>query len=239
LDGAEPVDGDASILQFRKTFMDKITGLKTQKAKSTSDEANQLIQFWMTGIGDSGDLEDYMYFRATITGLSDAFSPSWNPVEYVGRPSSAAVYQSTTRALSFGFKVYASMQAEMAGMWNKLNKLASYCYPKFVGADSDRMQGPMMTMTIGDLYVDLKGYMTSLSYSFPDDLYWDIDQTSATLLPDNSQYQLPRSVDVQVSFTPINHQLEDRANQLNLYGPAIDIAKPLIAQGDRIKYLDD
>jgi len=240
LDGAEEVDGDETLLSFRKAlFMDKINGLKTQKAKSTADEGNQLIAFYLTGIGDSGDLENYMYFRATITGISDNFSPNWNPVEYIGRPSGTAVYQNTQRSLSFSFKVYAQMQAEMAGMWNKINKLATYCYPKYVGVDGDRMQGPMMSLTIGDLYVDLKGYMTSLSYSFPDDLYWDVNQVSATLSPDNSQYQLPRAIDVTLQFVPLNHQLEDRGKQLNLYGPAIDTDKPLIAQGNRIKYYDD
>ena len=95
-----------------------------------------------------------------------------------------------------------------------------------------------MSLTIGDLYLDLPGWMTSLSYTFPDDLYWDIEQQSATLTPEHNQYQLPRSVDVSVSFQPINHQLEDRANQLNLFGAGFDIDKPAISQ-DGIKYFEE
>jgi hypothetical protein len=82
-------------------------------------------------------------------------------------------------------------------MWRKLNYLASYTMPDFNG--NARPSGPFMRITIGDLFNQTPGFITSLSYTIPDDATWDIADDAG---PGNlDPKQLPMVVEASVSFT--------------------------------------
>jgi hypothetical protein len=182
----------------------------------TAGPVKDLIKFWFED-GVAG--KNVMPFRCTITGLSDTFSPGWNTISIMGRPDGAALYTSFERSISFSFIAAATSRSEMIPMWRKLNYLASYTMPDY-NKGGGKPSGPFMRLTIGDLYYKCAGYITSLSYTFPDEGSWDI---AADFDPEKNPdaKQLPMSVEVSVSYTIINDyrpQMMGRVYSLSPYG---------------------
>lgn len=112
-----------------------------------------------------------MYFRATLTGITDSISPEWSEEKYIGRPDKVRVYQGADRSISFNFKVFPKTLRDLQIQWEKLEYLVSLCYP--ASNDANQMVGPMMELTIGDMYVDVPGYLSSLSIEIDDSSPWE------------------------------------------------------------------
>jgi hypothetical protein len=66
---------------------------------------------------------------------------------------------------------------------------------------SGMMKGPLMSLTIGNLMVDLPGYISSLSFDFADEYPWDIE------------VERPMYVKVDISYTVINKQMPNAAKK--------------------------
>lgn len=163
-------------------------------------ETNQkdIIKFFFE---DGAHGNNVMVFRASIIGLSENFSPGWNKVDILGRPEGAYLYNSFERTISFEFKVYAFSRSEMIPMWRKLNYLASYTMPDYSGPG--KYSGPLMRLTLGDMYYRMPGFMTSLTYTIPDEGSWDIANDFNTGNQDPKE--LPMYIDVSVSYTIIGN----------------------------------
>ena len=86
-------------------------------------------------------------------------------------------------------------RSEMIPMWRKINYLATYTMPDLSG--NKKPSGPMMRITIGDLFQETPGFITSLSYTIPDDATWDIAEDSES---NPTSKQLPMMVDIAMSF---------------------------------------
>jgi hypothetical protein len=157
------------------------------------NKAKDLIKFYFQ---DGVQGNNVMPFRCTMTGFSDQFSPSWNRIDIMGRPDGAYLYSSFERSVSFNFIVAAMSRSEMIPMWRKINYLATYTMPDLNG--NSKPSGPMMRITIGDLFQETPGFITSLSYTIPDEATWDIaeDNDSSNRTPK----QLPMMVDIAMSF---------------------------------------
>ena len=205
--------GGRKILARNASFRgDKITAIDISSGDNTLPEGTEylgqgansapvkdLIKFWFE---DGVEGKNVMPFRCTITGLSDSFSPGWNTISIMGRPDGAALYTSFERSISFSFTAHATSRSEMIPMWRKLNYLASYTMPDY-NKGKTKPSGPFMRLTIGDLYYKCAGYITSLTYTFPDEGSWDI---AADFDPQTNPdpKQLPMSVEVSISYTIIN-----------------------------------
>jgi hypothetical protein len=67
------------------------------------------------------------------------------------------------------------------------------------------MRGPFMRLTIGDYFVSLPGFISSLTYTIDDSSPWDIalykDENVVDIFEER---QLPHIINVQVSYTPIH-----------------------------------
>ena len=171
--------------------------------------------------GDYG--KNVIVFRATIKGLTDSFTPGWNKLTIIGRPDGAYLYESYERSISFTFTVAALSRAEMIPMWRKLNYLASYTMPNLIDSKNTfgKASGPMMRITIGDLFNATPGFLESLSYTIPDDATWDIAEDTDN--PDAKQ--LPMMVEASVTFKIISDyrpQLMGRAYSLSKGGNQLD-----------------
>lgn len=138
-----------------------------------------------------------MAFRATLNGFTDSFSPGWDRIDIMGRPDGAYLYSSFERTISFNFTVAATTRSEMIPMWRKLNYLSTYTMPDIRGGN--KPSGPMMRFTIGDMFQRTPGFLTSLSYTIPDDATWDIAEDAK----DEVAKQLPMMIDVAVGATII------------------------------------
>jgi len=95
----------------------------------------------------------------------------------------------------------------MLPIWRKLNYLATYTMPDYVGSDAEqKMSGPFMRLTLGDLYKNAPGFIESLSYTVPDDSTWDIADDYDVF--DNPEAkQLPTVIEVSVTYKMISNYL--------------------------------
>ena len=138
-------------------------------------------------------------FRALLSGITDTFSPEYSSERYVGRPDNVYVYQGTQREISFTFDIYPKSDKEMITLWSKMNYLAGLCYPSYesTGAGGGLgMIAPFAKLTIGDMYKNTSGYISSLTYS----------------VQDNGTYEttfakLPKYIQANCSFTYIGDRL--------------------------------
>jgi len=138
-------------------------------------------------------------FRAILSGITDTFSPEYASERYVGRPDKVHVYQGTDREIAFTFDVYPKSDRELAPIWLKLNRLAGLTYPHMSEPASTGGRGmisPYTRLTIGDMYDDAPGFISSLTYNVMDEGTWETDIA-----------KLPKYIQVNVSFTYIgdNH----------------------------------
>jgi hypothetical protein len=174
-----------------------------------TDTGQDLITFYFED-GEEGT--NVMPFRCTMTGYSDSFTPGWDRIDIMGRPDGAYLYTTFERSVSFNFTVAALSRSEMIPMWRKLNYLSTYTMPDFIG--SARPSGPFMRISIGSLFKNTPGFISSLTYTVPDDATWDIAE-DAKDTPDAKQ--LPMIVDVAMSFTIVGDfrpQVKGRAYSL-------------------------
>ena len=190
---------DRTALALRPDFRgDRVNALdvttqQVLRSEVYPDGAEDIIKFYFE---DGNQGTNVMPFRCTMTGFSDSFSPGWDSISIMGRPDGAYMYSSFERSISFTFIVAALSRSEMIPMWRRLNKLASYTMPDF--SNGARPSGPMMRISIGSLFQQTPGFITSLSYTIPDDASWDIADDHVT---NKAARQLPTVVEVAVSFT--------------------------------------
>ena len=136
-------------------------------------------------------------FRAILSGITDTFSPEYTSERYVGRPDQVHVYQGTNREIAFTFDVYPKSDQELPVLWEKLNYLAGLTYPHWTNSGDGRgMISPYCELTIGQMYKNTPGIISSLTYTIPDNGTWE-----------TTFAKVPKYVQVSVGFTHIGTRL--------------------------------
>lgn len=157
----------------------------------------------------------FIHFRAFLGAINDNFSAAWEPTKYIGRGESFYNYGGFSRDIKFNFKVHAQSRAEMKTMYQKLNYLATSLAPDY---KNGYMKGNLIRLTIGDYLYTVPGFITSLSYTIPEEGGWEIGLTQPEGGEDTGVLETPIYLEVSVAFTPIHDfvpQLSaDRANAL-------------------------
>ncbi len=181
---------------------EKITLLKLG-IETTKDTINQLA------VGSESE-DDYaplifkavggdsIQFRATIDGLTETFSPSWDSNKFAGNPFSYHTYSGIERSVGFNFKIFSLNLDEHKIAWDKLNELTALVYPLGYNSNSS-IKPPFLQFTLGDLYKKKYSFLDSLSYTFDDTTPWEIDEKG---------YRLPTMISVSVGLK----FLESRGN---------------------------
>jgi hypothetical protein len=128
-----------------------------------------------------------VYFRSTISGLSETFSPSWDSAKFIGNPFNYYTYSGIERSVSFNLKVYALNGREMVSMWDKLEFLSSLTYPAGYQSSTSYIIPPFIKFTLGSMYDRKEAFIESLSYTIDDNTPWE---TGIGILPiePNSNY---------------------------------------------------
>lgn len=111
-------------------------------------------------------------FRATITGLTETFSPSWDSNRFIGNPFSYYTYSGIERSLSFNFKVFSLSCEEHNNAWEKLETLAKKVYP--FGTLAFGVKPPIINFTMSDLFKSRTVFIESLTYTTDDNTPWTI-----------------------------------------------------------------
>ena len=136
-----------------------------------------------------------MVFRAILSGITDTFSPEYSPTRFVGRPDNVYTYQGTNRSISFTFDVYPKSDTELITLWEKLNYLAGMTYPHLDDGGTG-MIAPFSKLTIGQMYDNAPGYISTLSYTIQDNTTWEVDFAKC-----------PKYIKVQCTFVYIGNRL--------------------------------
>ena len=178
---------------------DKINALKVGEKSEDGD----FVPLRFQAIGGK-----VIQFRATISGLSETLSPSWDSNKFVGSPFNYYTYSSIERSVSFNFKVYSLNEAEHQTAWQKLDTLTDMVYPLGFRT-SGAVIPPLIYFTLGDMYKVKAGFIESLSYTIDDNYPWEVEKKGMIL---------PMIVDVAVSVKFIESK-GDAAKQHYSYQP--------------------
>jgi hypothetical protein len=134
----------------------------------------------------------------------------------MGRGEKLYKYNSFDRSINVTFTVAAQSRGEMAGMYQKLNYLASTVTPQYT--NKGYMTGNIVKLTMGNYVKDQYGKIDSISLEIPEDSPWLVDRgglVSGDPTPPQYQLQavydlntivneLPFIIKVQMKFTPIH-----------------------------------
>jgi hypothetical protein len=149
-------------------------------------------------------------FRATIAGLSESVSPSWNSSKFIGNPYNFYTYEGVERSVSFNFQMYALNSNELKRMWEKLSFLNTFAYPQQYA--SPYVTPPFMLFTLGNMYKNKEAFIDTLSFSIADTTPWEtgIPHINSSGLPyiDNTlvDYKLPTIIEVQMTVKFVESQ---------------------------------
>lgn len=111
-------------------------------------------------------------FRATVTGITENVSPSWDTNKFIGSPFNYYTYSSIERSVSFNFKVYSTTPLQHVAAWQRINFLTGLTYPQ--GYNGPYVTPPFVVFTLGSLYKNKDAYIESLSYTMDDTAGWEI-----------------------------------------------------------------
>jgi len=172
-------------------------------------------------------------FRATITGLTENVTPSWESAKFVGNPFNYYTYSGIERSVSFNFTVFPMNLKELINNWNKIEYLTSLCYPLAYVGSPGYVQAPFLFLTLGDMYAKKPSFIESLTYTIPDNGTWEIGVDAeeegeageffgksgfvgSNNPPSKSKgYRLPHFIEVAVTFKFVEHR--GNSGKTNLY----------------------
>lgn len=190
---------------------DEINASRILSSGSIKDYKNSdLVKFYFEVISNEA-INSFLFFRAYLNNLGDGFKADWQSYKYVGRAENFYKYSGFSRDISLSFTIYAHSRAEMIPIYQKLNRLVGVTTPDYSGAGL--MRGNFIKMTVGDYLLDVPGIIQSINLKPSFEAGWDINRKEDGLPfkpEDNSQEgdefvgQLPRMIEVDLSFTPIH-----------------------------------
>jgi hypothetical protein len=111
-------------------------------------------------------------FRATISGLTETFTPSWESNKFVGNPFNFYTYNSIERSVTFTFKIFSLNYEEHKRAWIRLSFLSSLVYPQSY-INKNYVTPPFIKFTLGDMYKDKEAFIESLTYTIDDNTPWE------------------------------------------------------------------
>jgi hypothetical protein len=119
--------------------------------------------------------DDHVQFRAFIKDLNQSISPDYKTYQYIGRIEKFIMYNSVQRQVSFKLSLLAFGEEELPIVWKRLNYLTSFMFP--YGFNKGILQPNIIRFTIGRVFTDQPGYVTSFSTNFSEaSESWDITQ---------------------------------------------------------------
>ena len=181
-------------------------------------------------------------FRATLSGLTETFSPSWQPNKFIGNPFNFYTYDSIERSVTFTFKVYSNNGNEHISMWERLSFLSSLVYSQGYGSSGIKYTiPPFIRFTLGNMYKAKDAFIESMTYTVPDEGNWETGLYQANISKKITEdtalknYKLPKIVEVAITLKLIEsvgttYKFEDDGGTLvatngkRIYGYGTDVA---------------
>jgi hypothetical protein len=193
-----------------RTDLQNNTSIQQGSRNDQNEKADyDLIKFFFEINNNDSDTNTqnwFLFFRAYLNDLSDNFKAEWQSYKYVGRAENFYKYGGFSRDMSLSFTIYAHSRAEMIPIYDKLNYLVGVTAPSYSGAGY--MRGNFVNLTIGDYLDNVPGIINSVDLKPNFETGWDINRDeNGIIIPSTDESyvgQLPRSIEVNLSFTPIH-----------------------------------
>lgn len=204
--------------------IDKISALPLYKGKvaDLKSHSRDFIRFRFEVIDNNKTSSStYVHFRAFLGAITDNFGGLWNDSSFVGRGDKFHTYTGFSRDISLSFKVHPQTRDEMAATYQKLTYLASTLAPDYSGVGG-YMKGNITNLTIGSYFYRIPGFISSLTYTVPEESSWELAFDSPEQGNEIDQMEVPRHFDVSLQFTPIHNfapQLMDGTREYALFTP--------------------
>ena len=212
-----------------RTYEDGVNKLGVYSGEGTDDNDKlDFVPLKFTSIHRNKTAQ----FRATITGLTETLSPSWDSGKFIGSPFSYYTYSGIERSVSFNFKVYSLNAEEHKIAWDKINFLNSLVYPQGYYTSS-AVVPPFIKFTLGDMYSKKFAFIESLSHTFDDNTTWNITDSEIKLGRDTvgnpngtdgttidmKGYRLPTIADVSVTIKFLESKSNTEARKFYSFDP--------------------
>lgn len=188
------------------TSADQINALDiiTNSASASLETDKDIIKFYFELIGNN-TANSFLFFRAYLNNLSDAFSPQWDSYKYVGRAENFYKYNGFSRDINLEFTIYGHTRVEMKPLYNKLNALVGSTAPDYSG---NLMKGNFLKLTVGDYLLNVPGFIKNISLTPSFEAGWDINRNNEDgeiwTSTNNNIGQVPKLINVSLGFTPIH-----------------------------------
>ena len=148
------------------------------------------------------EYKQYCYFQAALSNISETFSPTWSAKHFFGRSEQIHSYTMTDRAIELSFVVFATEIRRLQNVYERINWLAQQTYASYDSSGRQKA-GPIIRMTIGDMFGGLHGFIRSLSYDWnylgPGGK-WEISEG----------LRIPMACSVTMSFQVLHTKMPDR-----------------------------
>jgi hypothetical protein len=151
-------------------------------------------------------------FLATITNLTENWTPSWETSKFIGSPFNFYTYESVERSVSFQFKIFSTNDTEHQNAWERLNFLSRLTLPQGYGGQVNYVQPPIIQLTMGDMYRKRTAFIETLSYSVDDSYTWDTDTPF---------YTLPKIINVDITLKLLLSKSSTNGVRLYDYGSIV------------------
>lgn len=167
-----------------------------------------------------------VYFKATISGLNESFSPSWEGSKFIGNPFNFYTYGGVERSVSFNFKVYSLNSEEHKAAWQKLNFLAGLVYPQNSYTQTF-ITPPFIQFTLGNMYKNKGAFIDSLSFEVDDNTPWETglyptkNLNRITKLSDTNaikNFKLPTIINVNITIKFVETSFLTNGKNLYAFG---------------------
>ena len=175
-------------------------------------------------------------FRATITGLTETYAPTWDANKFIGNPFNFYTYNGIDRNIQFNFKVYSLSVEEHIAAWQRLNFLASLVYPTYGGVGEVYAVPPFLKFTLGNMFKNKECYIDSLIYTVDDNNVWEIGIPYASLSDRGfnlaeekspaANYKLPTVIDVGVTLKFVESKETTKSHYAFSDAPAAKVSNP-------------
>ena len=221
----------SSLYLSDSSTIDKVAALPLYKGKVVAlptSHSRDFIRFRFEVLDNQATGDEtsstYVHFRAFLGAITDNFQGTWSPTQFIGRGDKFHSYTGFGRDISLTFTVHPQSREEMKAMYQKLTYLASTLAPDYSGAGG-YMKGNITKLTIGSYFYRIPGFITSLTYTVPENASWEIAFDQPEKGQEEDQMEVPRHFDVQLNFIPIHNfapQLMDGTRDYALFTPDND-----------------
>lgn len=134
---------------------------------------------------------NHVQFRAFINDLKLSATPEYKTYQYIGRIEKFVNYSGVQREANFRLGIIAFSRPELTMVWKRINYLTGMVFP--YGFTRGILQPNIIRLTIGNVFSDQPGYISSLDTDFKDlSESWDIyDQGTLNLESENDNFRFP------------------------------------------------